>query len=46
MNKPIMVHNTLNNTKMEFKPLEPGKVKMCAGQLPITISIWAMPAQS
>lgn len=28
MNKPIMVHNTLNNTKMEFKPLEPGKVKM------------------
>lgn len=23
-----MVHNTLNNTKMEFKPLEPGKVKM------------------
>ena len=28
MAKPIMVHNTLNNTKMEFKPLEEGKVKM------------------
>ena len=28
MSKPIMVHNTLNNTKMEFKALEPGKVKM------------------
>ena len=27
-NKPIMVHNTLNNTKMEFKTIEPGKVKM------------------
>ena len=28
MNKPIMVHNTLNNCKMELKTLEPGKVKM------------------
>jgi len=28
MIKPILVHNTLNNKKMEFKPLEPGKVKM------------------
>ena len=28
MNKPIMVYNTLNNKKMEFKPLEEGKVKM------------------
>lgn len=27
-NKPIMVHNTLNNTKMELKTIEPGKVKM------------------
>ncbi|MBQ2003477.1 MAG: class I tRNA ligase family protein, partial [Peptococcaceae bacterium] len=24
----MMVHNTLNNTKMEFKTIEPGKVKM------------------
>lgn len=28
MNKTIMVHNTLNNRKEEFKTLEPGKVKM------------------
>ena len=28
MNKSIMVHNTLNNCKMELKTLEPGKVKM------------------
>ena len=28
MNKTIMVHNTLNNRKEEFKTLEPGKVKI------------------
>lgn len=28
MKKPIMVYNTLNNTKMEFKTIEPNKVKM------------------
>lgn len=28
MTKPIMVYNTLNNKKMEFKTIEPGKVKM------------------
>ncbi len=26
--RPIMVHNTLGNRKMEFRTLEPGKVKM------------------
>lgn len=26
--KPIFVHNTLNNQKMEFHPIEEGKVKM------------------